>query len=55
MFLIEEVGPALIVVERIACIEANLALELTYLISSEDLLIPSITSFCAMASLVGST
>jgi hypothetical protein len=45
MFFIEEVGPTLIVVERITCFEANLALELTYLIFSKDLFIPSIIIF----------
>jgi hypothetical protein len=52
MFLIEDVGPTLIVVEIIACFETNLAPKLAYLISSKDLFMPSITSFCAMASLV---
>ncbi len=55
MFLIEEVGHALIVVEIITCFESNLALELAYLISSKDLFMPSIMSFCVMASLVGNT
>jgi hypothetical protein len=55
MFLIKEVGPALIVAKIIACFEANLALELAYLISSKDLLMTSMIYFCAMASLVGST
>jgi hypothetical protein len=55
MFFIEKVGPTLIIVEIIACFEANLAPKLAYLISSKDLFMPSITSFCAMASLIGNT
>jgi hypothetical protein len=55
MFLIEEVGPTLIVAKIVACFEANSALELAYLISSKDLLMTSITYFCAKANLVGST
>jgi hypothetical protein len=35
MFLIEEVGPALIIAEIIACFEANLALDLTCLFLSK--------------------
>jgi hypothetical protein len=45
IFLIEEVGLALIVAKIITCFEANLALKLAYLISFKDLFIPS-TTFC---------
>jgi hypothetical protein len=55
MFLIEEVGPALLVVEKITCFEANLAIELACLIFCEALVILAKISFCAMANLVGRT
>ncbi len=55
MFLIKEVGPTLIIVERITCFEANLAPKLACLISCKDLVILAKISFCAMANLVGRT
>ncbi len=55
MFLIEEVGHALTLVERIACFETNLALKLACIISCKDLIIPAKLSFYAMANLVGRT
>jgi hypothetical protein len=55
MFLMEEVGPALIAFEIITCFEANLAPKLACLTSCKDLVIHAKTSFCAMANLVGRT
>jgi hypothetical protein len=55
MFLIQEDGHALIIIEKIICFEASLALELSCLIYSKYLFTLARTFFCAMANLIGRT